>query len=299
MYLIHGSCSSLKVVGIVAINWLIIADQSEKGIFDKDCLTLADLHSSAVDYPKSGQPVSMKAIPRLKFSRKPDWNAPETVNTMEDYYPSRRAIGRLFRAIDLPIGAKPNTRHPRSKKKAKRGHEEDDLIERFTHFDLDDAREDPVFDVVEDRVQDFIDTYGPWEPSDMEIIARLFERYTSELHGICAANTLSHARTALLSEEEAIIGTIAQKSSQPRKRKDMMSSLRESTDVLVRAIREELSGEDDPFEKSLERAWMAWQFSYAAGKGFGAQSFGWIALGAIFEAIRQIEEENSASVRRF
>jgi RNA-dependent RNA polymerase len=287
------------VVGIVAINWLIIADQSKEGIFDEDCLTLANLHSDAVDYPKSGQPVSMKTIPKLKFPRRPDWNAPETVNTTENYYPSHRAIGRLFRAIDLPIETKPNTRHPRSQKKAKRERAEDDLVERFTYFDLDGAREDPVFDAVEDRVQDFIDTYGPWEQSDMDMISQLFERYTSELRGICAASTLSHARTASLSEEEAIIGTIVQKSSQPRKRKDMMSSLRESTDVLVRAIREELSGDDDPLEKSLERAWIAWQLSCAAGKDFGAQSFGWVALGAIFEAIRQIDEEDGASVRRF
>lgn len=278
------------MVGIVAINWLIIADQSDEGIFDEDCLILADLHSNAVDYPKSGQPVSMKTIPKLKFTRKPDWNAPETVNASEDYYPSRRAIGRLFRAIDLPIEAKPNTRHPRSQRKGKHQHAEEDLIEGFTRFDLDAAREDPVFDAVEDRVQDFIDTYGPWEPSDTDMINRLFERYTSELHGICAANTLSHARTTLLSEEEAIIGTIVQKSSQRRRRKDMISSLRESTDVLVRAVREELSGDDDSLEKSLERGWMAWQFSCVAGKKFGAQSFGWVALGAIFEAIRQIEE---------
>lgn len=287
------------MVGIVAMNWLIIADQSPKGIFDEDCLKLANLHSNAVDYPKSGQPVSVKAIPKLRTPIKPDWSAPETVNADSDnYYESHRAIGRLFRAIDLPIEARPDTRQPRSQREAK-GRHADDLIEKFAHFDLDNARDDPVFDVVADRVEDFIDTYGPWEKSDMDSIKQLFERYTSELHGICAANTLSHARTALLSEEEAIIGTIVQKSSQPRKRKDMMSSLRESTDVLVRAIREELSGDDDLHEKSLERAWMAWQLSCTAGKTFGAQSFGWLALGAIFEAIRDIEERDEPSVRRF
>lgn len=288
------------MVGIVAMNWLIIADQSPKGIFDEDCLTLANLHSNAVDYSKSGQPVPVKAIPKLRTPIKPDWSAPETVNADSDnYYESRRAIGRLFRAIDLPIETRPDTRQPRSQRKAKHRRAEDDLIEKFAHFDLDNARDDPVFDVVADRVEDFIDTYGPWEKSDMDSIKQLFERYTSELHGICAANTLSHARTALLSEEEAIIGTIVQKSSQPRKRKDMMSSLRESTDVLVRAIREELSGDDDLHEKSLERAWMAWQLSCTAGKTFGAQSFGWLALGAIFEAIREIEERDEPSVKRF
>lgn len=262
---------------------------------------MANLHSNAVDYPKSGQPVSVKTIPKLKFPRRPDWNAPETVNPNSDnYYPSRKAIGRLFRAIDLPIESKPNTGQPRSqRKRARRERAGDDLIEGFTHLDLDGARDDPVFAIIEDRVQDFIDTDGPWEKNNTDLIKQLFERYTSELQGICAAHTLSYARTAFLSEEEAVVGTIVQKSSQPRKRKDVMSSLRESTDVLVRAIREELSGDDDSDEKSLERAWMAWLLSRKKGKTFGAQTFGWIALGAIFEAIREIEERDEESIRRF
>jgi hypothetical protein len=48
-------------------------------------------------------------------------------------------------------------------------------------------------------------------------------------------------RTSQLSEAEAIIGTIAQKTSQSRRRKEAMSKLREGTDMLVRSIREELA----------------------------------------------------------
>lgn len=86
---------SLQVLGIVGINWLIIADQSNQGIFDPDCLMLAQLHSDAVDYPKSGQPVPLNKIPRLKFRAKPDWNAPETLGRESDkFYNSNKAIGR-------------------------------------------------------------------------------------------------------------------------------------------------------------------------------------------------------------
>lgn len=85
----------LKVLGIVGINWLIIADQAELGIFDPDCLRLAQLHSDAVDYPKSGQPVPLEKIPRLKFAAKPDWNAPETLTSeTAKFYKSQKAIGR-------------------------------------------------------------------------------------------------------------------------------------------------------------------------------------------------------------
>jgi RNA-dependent RNA polymerase len=46
----------------------------------------------------------MRKIPKLKFKAKPDWYQPETMNDSKstDYYPSQRAIGRLFREIELP-----------------------------------------------------------------------------------------------------------------------------------------------------------------------------------------------------
>jgi RNA-dependent RNA polymerase len=56
--------------------------------------------------------------------------------------------------------------------------------------------------------------------------------------------------------EEAVVGAIIQKSPQPRRRKDLISKLREQTDLL-RGIRKELAGDDDtPLEFSLERSWL-------------------------------------------
>jgi RNA-dependent RNA polymerase len=88
-------------LGLVAINWLIIADQSSKSIFDEDCMTLAQLHSIAVDYPKSSTPVHWRRYRSRRFKMKPDWSQPETMNDSKsaDYYESTTAIGRLFRAI--------------------------------------------------------------------------------------------------------------------------------------------------------------------------------------------------------
>src|SRR5205807_6022022 len=92
---------SMQVVGIVATNWLLIADKSPQGIFDNKCRTLAQLHSNAVDYPKSGRPVQLEHIPKVDPG-KPDFMAPETANINSDeYYKSQRALGHLFRAIDL------------------------------------------------------------------------------------------------------------------------------------------------------------------------------------------------------
>ena len=93
-----------QVLGFVAANWPIIADRSDKSVLDEDCMVLAQLHSDAVDYPKSSTPVPLYKLPKLKFRKKPDWSQPEITNDSKnaDYYPSQRAIGRLFRAIELP-----------------------------------------------------------------------------------------------------------------------------------------------------------------------------------------------------
>ncbi|KAF9535863.1 RNA-directed RNA polymerase 2 [Crepidotus variabilis] len=281
---------SSDVVGIIATNWLIIADQSVDGIRDEDCLKLAALHSDAVDYPKSGQPVPLEEIPKLKHKIKPDWNAPETVNVSSgNYYESRRAIGRLFREIDLPIEQIPHVRR-RGRRPARVG-EVEELEHQFHQFNLDGARGGTLFTTVEHRVQDFI--WTDRQPTDEQttFISQTFRRYATELKAVCMACTLSHSHSVQLSEAEAIIGTIAQKSSQPRRRKELMSNLRERTDTLVRGIREELDGDESvTLSDSLIRAWMAWEFAVSQGQTFGAQSFGWLALGCIFDTIKELED---------
>jgi RNA-dependent RNA polymerase len=281
-----------KVLGIIATNWLIIADQSELGIIDPDCLTLARLHSDAVDYPKSGQPVLIDKIPKLKFRAKPDWDAPETAKRDSTaYYESRRALGRLSRAIDLPaltiVRRAERTQHRQLR--TQREETLEDLEDLLENLHLNGDIDDPVYIAVETRVAEFISI----DPNHdlIQDISYLYYRYTSELHTICIAHTLAPQRNAMLTEEEAVIGTIVGKTSQPRLRKDMMGKMRELTDRLVREIREDIAGEDDTtLESPLERAWAAWQLSVAKSESFGARSFGWIALGVIFEAVKDIEE---------
>ena len=261
-------------------------------------MKLAVLHSNAVDYPKSGQPVALSEIPKPLLRTKPDWHAPETLNTSTgEFYESSRAIGRLFRAIDLPVeqeGHEARMRHRRGPVDRRRQPDVNDLEERLRNVNVGNYEDDPIFIAVEDRVLDYIDTNGLTD--DHLSMNSLFEEYATQLRAICLSHTLSHAKTARLSEEEAIVGTIVQKTSQRRKRKDMMATLRESTDVLVRSIREELTGEDGVTnEEYLARSWIAWDVAHQKSKSkeFGGESFGWLALGAIFDAIREIDAEGS------
>ena len=156
--------------------------------------------------------------------------------------------------------------------------------------------QDSVAEAIEDRVGELLQIQDS-NISTVQYIKQIFERYVSELQTICIANALSHKRSASLTEEEAMVGTIVQKTSQQRIRKDMMSKLREQTDILVRGVREELAGDEDTHPRAfLERAWLAWQLSILKRKSFGGKSFGWVALGAIFEAIKEIEESELRSI---
>lgn len=104
-----------------------IADQKDSGIFSPECLKLADMASTAVDYSKTGIGVNVKEIPKHDRCR-PDFMAPsprvfisgQGYMDFEDgeyadddafegmdlekkpyrYYESKKALGHLFRAID-------------------------------------------------------------------------------------------------------------------------------------------------------------------------------------------------------
>jgi RNA-dependent RNA polymerase len=277
-----------QVLGLVAIYWLIIADQSKESIFDPDCMVLAQLHSDAVDYPKSSTPVPVKKIPKLKFKARPDWNQPETMNDSKsaDYYLSQRAIGRLFREIELPaLDIVRNVN--RAQRKKLREEDDDHLVAEFGRMSLRDG--DQVDVAVYERITDFVD---PGVDPDHRLQAfGLFDRYTAELKTICAAHTISYHRGAMLTEEEAVVGTIVARTSQPRHRRDMISKLRDQTSLQVKGVRNELISEEDGFETRLSKAWALWRVTQEERELMGARTLGLIALGVIFDTIKEFEEE--------
>ena len=248
---------------------------------------MAQLHSDAVDYPKSSTPVPLEKIPRLKFKTRPDWIQPETMNHAKsaDYYDSQRAIGRLFRAIELP--ALDIVQKVGRRQREKMHEEDDDFV---THFGRMSVRDDDQVDVaVCGRVTEFIDVDVD---DDHRIRAfNLFERYTAELKTICVSHTISYRRDAMLTEEEAVVGTIVARTSQPRQRRDMISKLRDQTNLEVKGVRNELISEEDGFKTKLEKAWALWRVTQEERESMGARTLGLIALGVIFDTIEEFEEE--------
>jgi RNA-dependent RNA polymerase len=281
-----------QIVGMVAVNWLLIADLH--GIFHEDCINLCQIHSDAVDYPKNGTPVSINSVPKPKSELKPDWHAPETVNldSAINFYQSQKAIGRLFREIDLSdVQTQVRAARPRRQQVREDHQPEVDLDEVFAALCMNDRGDDPLESAVQSRVAEFIPVDDPNSES-VKLVIESLDRYSAELQGICACNTIQRHKGATLSEEEAVVGTIFAKCSQRRKRKDAMSQLREQTSFLVKYVRDELSGDDDSSQRDwLATAWTAWKVSRHLKDRFGAHSYRWIALGEMFDAIKAIEQK--------
>ena len=222
------------------------------------------------------------------------------VATSSTYYESRRILGRLFRRIDLPEVDPAGEEHRQRQRQARtRNLDVNSLADDLGHIALRDADEDPVRLAVREQVNVFIDVDE--EPCQLvrTVIAQLFQYHAGELQGICATHVLSHRRTSTLTEEEVLVGTIIEKTNLPRRRREAMAQMREHTDYLVRHLRSQLlPAEGELLTVALRRCWAAWQLSMAERKLFGAKTFGWVALGSIFDTIRDIEEarrENGSS----
>ncbi|KAI2616222.1 RdRP-domain-containing protein [Hypoxylon sp. NC1633] len=116
-------------LGVIATKHMILADMKAAGTVDKECQLLAELHSTGVDYSKSGIPIDINKMKGLTPTRyRPDFLAPappanivgrseivlETqvpallVDEDEDedsgpshrYYGSEKILGKLYQAID-------------------------------------------------------------------------------------------------------------------------------------------------------------------------------------------------------
>ncbi|KAH9025869.1 RdRP-domain-containing protein [Lactarius pseudohatsudake] len=288
---------SSDILGMVAINWMLIADLHD--IFHDDCQKLCQIHSDAVDYPKSGTPVAPNTVPKPRYDHKPDWHAPETVNLDEsiNFYQSQKAIGWLFRAIDLPEVRVQNHATRQQRQHVREDASEPDLDDVFAALCIGDPQDDALESAVKDRVAEFIsvDPHSQY----VELAIDSLGRYSIDLQGICACNVVQRQKAAMLSEEEAVVGTIVAKCSQRRRRRDAIAQMRDQTSYLVKAVQEELQGGDETSQYEwLKSAWAAWKVSRHLKDRFGAHSYGWIALGELFGAMKAIEQEETSLARR-
>ncbi|KAI5860371.1 RdRP-domain-containing protein [Durotheca rogersii] len=114
-------------LGVIAIKHMVLADMRDSGTVDPECKLLAEMHSTGVDYSKSGIPIDankLKSLTRTRYrpeflSPAPPANivnrsevtfevprAPSPEDDEDDntprfrYYKSTKILGKLYRAID-------------------------------------------------------------------------------------------------------------------------------------------------------------------------------------------------------
>ncbi|KAF9465122.1 RNA dependent RNA polymerase-domain-containing protein [Collybia nuda] len=261
------------VLGLLSDRLLVIADQSKEGIFDGECKKLAKLCSQAVDFPKQGIPVHIgnDQLPRALIRCKPDWSEAEVVSHGMGCYESNRALGCLYRSVNF-CDAQPISTDETSSTA---------------------VLADPISLCLKKRIKRHLQEYTDPDGKSLEI-ARLFETYVTELRYICATHTLSNAPGNRLTESEIVVGTILAKCPQKRLRKDKKERMQRHASTLVKDIQRKLfqisqkAPRKEPLLIVLEKAWQAWDLSLRKKNIFGGCSFGFIALGVIFDCLDKL-----------
>lgn len=157
------------------------------------------------------------------------------------------------------------------------------------------ARQRPLSDPISLQLKPYIEQqlrHFQNDEGEVGEMGALFQRYVDELRFICLTHSLSEAPEMRLTEEEVAIGSIIAKCSQTRWRNDRTQRMRLHSMMLARDIGDKLFEQlkdRDPttgeLRYGLSQAWLAWDFSVRNRTAFGANSFGLIALRAIFNTL--------------
>ena len=236
---------------------------------------------------------------------RPDWSKPElSFEDAHKYYRSTSWVGKLFQAIELP-------RLPafiQGSTSATDNLEPEDMLKAVQHHLASPA--DSFEGLIQQHVSHFVDI-KQLDHSHFEVIRKVYEDYKIQLGLIRYGYALTPGRSnnsppaTPLSEQEVMIGTISALCAQGQNhlRKTLVSGMREQANHLCRNVREGLSipshapqdqnvSAEYLLQKckiSLSRAWMAYGISLVdKGKNVGADSFGCIVLGEIFDTIERM-----------
>jgi RNA-dependent RNA polymerase len=240
-------------------------------------MKLAALCSKAVDYAKNGKPVDLHNLPRSLTRLKPDWHKTEvTADTHDpDYYESDRALGHLFRAIDL---RKPYE-HPKG-------------IPTTSPKDVVPL-EDPITRALAPLVRYMICQGDRLFGSVNAQAQGLHARYVREMRYICMTHTLIDSPDICLNEEEVVLGTILANCTQPRWHSDRTQRMRLHSEMLVRDMRSHIMPDEGPpaepqLREGLRSGWAMWSWARHHRDEEFIDSFSLITLGVIFDCLGRL-----------
>ncbi|KAL8279159.1 hypothetical protein RQP46_008415 [Phenoliferia psychrophenolica] len=272
MKLLDRDATSFTVVileertGQVATAHLALADA--KGLLSPECLELAEWHSDAVDYVKSGTPVPKDAIPFV--SKRPDFMCSTgKASDEESYYESKKVLGVLFRSIG---DAKLTSTTSRA------------ALHNTPSLDPGGA----LTVAIELGLRPFLESTTPTAKL-LEEMKKLMSLFIGELRVICRLH-------GSITEEEAFVGIHAGDGArETRSQRDAAMRMRERTGALFDALRREVGGgEEKGMVWRAKRAWAAWTLAKETGGSkrtpFGVCSFAWLSMGILLESLEALED---------
>jgi RNA-dependent RNA polymerase len=257
-------------------------------------MRLAELCSQAVDYAKNGIPVDLHKsnVPKQLIKFKPDWHKAEVTGAQDlDYYESDRALGHLFRNIEL--------------------YDPKELIEGLSS-ECPAPLEDPITRAVAPHIRSTLgltqDEAAGAEQSSVDdgYAEQLHAHYMREMRYICVTHTLVDAQGVCLTEEEVVLGTIAANCTQPRWRSSRSERMRQHAgalvdDIYAQIVQCEQEGEDEDEDEdesgkmtdeqlrvALPRAWSAWCWAQYHRDREYVESFALLVLRAVFNCLKEL-----------
>ena len=173
-----------------------------KGPDCPECMQLAEAASHAVDFPKTGTPVNFTSLPRPPSDVRPDFLAPETVDSVDHklYYPSKKLLGLLFRSV--PAAKSPELRNDTPSGNC--------ISNALMKIDLSMLGLPPLEPPQDDLLKE---------------MQQLLEGYSEHLASIAQLYSISRSQGARISEAELISGTITGKWPDPRKRREAVIAM--------------------------------------------------------------------------
>ena len=235
-----------------------------------------------VYYARNGNPVNIHGnLPKKLFKFNPDWQKTEVTGARElDYYKSDKALGHLYRNINLENPINPV----------------DGLETEFPEGIplLEDAITRAVSPVIR-RILSTVTAAAAEQPdADNGHTEQIHEHYVREMRFICITHTLVDAPDVQLKEEEVVLGTILANCAQSRWRTDRSYRMRLHAEDLVGDIRSQIiqfEGEEPSEEElhaALSRAWATWCWAQHNRDKNYMESFALLVLGVVFDCLKRL-----------
>ncbi|KAI5808554.1 RNA dependent RNA polymerase-domain-containing protein [Peziza echinospora] len=299
-------------LGLISTRHLIIADQQQEGVFHRDCIQLSQMHSTAVDFPKTGIKVELSQLPKCSRVR-PDFMAPgphinidntihmapelppeedenddEAENTPLRYYQSPKILGKLYRGID------------------ERGFFEQIQPEAGQELNLLHDVWDYIIDFITDE-ENPMDI--PWnDPGHTSFGRDMRLSYEDAVRRMMREYSLTPWAQPLR-EIEVFIGCIVGKGKQNRREKDNSAALKEDfertlayTCEMIRGNHEDSelpTGSHDILARGI--ACMAASGDETISRRLGEErlkSFAWVAASVTLQEVDKIQKRRRANQRR-